>query len=308
MGRIENQSITLGAAAFTAALCIVFGSNAVAIKVGMSGIGVFASAGLRFAIASVCILIWVAGTGRPLRIGKDQMLHLTILSLLFVVQLSLFYLGLSRTDASRGTLVVNFMPFFVLLLAHRFIPGDGITLKKFLGLLLGFTGVAVVFLEPTALSTGVRSGDWIVLAAAVLWSCNTVYVKRIISGFDPFQIVLYPMIFSVPIFFIEASIWDDAFFFRMDWKIIFAMAYQSLVTASFGFVAWNTLLQKYGATTLNSFIFIMPIAGVLFGGLILGEPITSKIWLALFLIVSGILVVHVRPKRHLPLFLFGNRL
>jgi drug/metabolite transporter (DMT)-like permease len=97
-------------------------------------------------------------------------------------------------------------------------------------------------------------------------------------------------------------------FFRINWEIICAMAYQSLITASFGFVAWNTLLQKYGATTLNSFFFIVPISGVLFGGLILGEPITSKIWLALFLIVSGILVVHVRPERHLPLFYFGNRL
>ena len=86
------------------------------------------------------------------------------------------------------------------------------------------------------------------------------------------------------------------------------MVYQSLVTASFAFVAWTYMLQRYGATSLNSFIFIMPVAGVFFGGLLLDEPITMKITAALVLIAAGILVVHLKPERHKPLFLFGNRL
>jgi drug/metabolite transporter (DMT)-like permease len=44
-------------------------------------------------------------------------------------------------------------------------------------------------------------------------------------------------------------------------------------------------------------MFIVPIAGVAMGGLVLGEPITVKILLALVLIVSGILVVHWHPKK-----------
>jgi drug/metabolite transporter (DMT)-like permease len=57
------------------------------------------------------------------------------------------------------------------------------------------------------------------------------------------------------------------------------------------------MLQKYRTVSLHSFIFIMPIAGVALGGLVLGEPITVKILLALAFIVSGILVVHWQPKK-----------
>ena len=89
---------------------------------------------------------------------------------------------------------------------------------------------------------------------------------------------------------------------HLDGKVISALLYQSLVTASFGFVAWNTMLLKYGAVALHSFIFIMPIAGVLLGGLILGEPITWELLTALALIVSGIVIVNFRSGKYAQLF------
>jgi drug/metabolite transporter (DMT)-like permease len=57
---------------------------------------------------------------------------------------------------------------------------------------------------------------------------------------------------------------------------------------------------------MHSFIFIMPVAGVLLGGLVLGEPITAKILIALLLIVSGILVVHFKRKKLVPIFSLGR--
>jgi drug/metabolite transporter (DMT)-like permease len=50
----------------------------------------------------------------------------------------------------------------------------------------------------------------------------------------------------------------------------------------------------------------MPISGVVLGGLILGEPITVNILIALLLIVSGILLVNFRQKRQIPLFPIGR--
>jgi drug/metabolite transporter (DMT)-like permease len=62
------------------------------------------------------------------------------------------------------------------------------------------------------------------------------------------------------------------------------------------------MLQKYGAVALHSFVFIMPIAGVTLGGLLLNEPITSKIIVALALISAGILVVHWKAKKEAPAY------
>jgi drug/metabolite transporter (DMT)-like permease len=169
--------------------------------------------------------------------------------MMFTVQLSLFYLGISKSNASRATLMVNLQPFFTLFLAHFFIPGDRITKRKTIGIMLGFAGVAFVFMEKKGVTADFQVGD--------------------------------PKVFC-------------------------ALLYQGLVTASFCFVAWITLLQKYGAVALHSFIFIMPVSGVLLGGLVLGEPITVNIIIALLLIVSGILLVNFKQKKPIPLFPLGR--
>lgn len=298
----NNQELPLLAAVFTSFLCIVFGANAVAIKITFSGLGVFTTAGLRFSIAAFGIFLWPIIARRSFVIKKGQFHQLLIISVFHTVQLSLLYLGLSKTNASRGTLLINLQPFFVLFLAHYFIPGDRITKKKTLGLLMGFAGMVLVFLGKKEVTTDIRIGDIMILATAFVWACNTVYTKRIINAFDPFQIVLYPMIFSVPFFFLGGFMCDGIMISHVNLKVVASLLYQSLVTASFGFVAWTGLLQKYGAVALHSFIFLMPIAGVLLGGLVLGEPITLNILMALLLIVSGILVVNIKTSKYTPLF------
>jgi drug/metabolite transporter (DMT)-like permease len=127
-------------------------------------------------------------------------------------------------------------------------------------------------------------------------------LKRIIGTFPPFQLVLYSTMFSVPLFLLGALLWDADMVFNLNTEVIAALLYQSLVTASFGFVAWNTMLKKYGAVSLHSFLFIMPIAGVALGGWVLKEPISVKILLALVFIVFGILVVHWHAKNEAPAY------
>jgi len=167
---------------------------------------------------------------------------------------------------------------------------------------MGFTGMGLVFLGKKGVTSDVQAGDLMILIVAVIWAFNTVYVKRIINAFEPFHIVLYPMIFSIPFFFLEGLLWDGRMIAHVDVKVLASLVYQGIITGSFGFVAWNNLLQRYGVVSLHSFIFIMPIAGVLLGGLVLGEPITFNILLALLLIVSGILVVNLKARKYLPLF------
>jgi len=298
----SNHELSVSAMVFTIFLCVLFGSNAVAIKIAFSGLGVFTTAAIRFGIAAVAIYIWARITGRTIALKKGQVHQVLIFSTLFTVQLSLFYLGLSKSNASRGTLLANLLPFFILFLAHFFIPGDRITRRKIFGILLGFAGVVFMFMDEKAIQADFHTGDLIILCAVTIWSCSTVYLKRIIYRFPPFQVVLYSTMFSVPLFLAEALLWDKDMIFNLDAPVIGAMLYQSLITASFGFVAWNTLLKKYGAVSLHSFVFIMPIAGVSLGWLVLGEPITIKILLALVFIVFGILVVHWQPRKEAPAY------
>ncbi len=291
-----------GAAAVLAmaGLCVLFGANSVAIKISLTGFGPFTVAGVRFTIAAAVIALWARITGRPFKVSGRQWLQLVILSAIFLIQLSLFYHGLSLTYASRGILIVNFQPFVVLVLAHFFIASDPITKKKITGLVLGFSGVLCVLLDTGGMTAGLRTGDAIVFAATILWGINTVYVKRIISDFRAFQVVLYPMVFSAPFFLLAGVLWDPVPVGDIKPAVVAALFYQSIVTAAFGFVAWSFFLKIYGAVTTQSFTFIMPISGVFLGGLILGEPLTGNILFALALIGTGIAVVNFRRKRAIP--------
>jgi drug/metabolite transporter (DMT)-like permease len=63
---------------------------------------------------------------------------------------------------------------------------------------MGFLGMVLVFLGKKGVTTDVQIGDFMILTVAFLWAGNTVYIKRIIHTFEPFHMVLYPIIFSVP--------------------------------------------------------------------------------------------------------------
>lgn len=295
--QLDHNDITLKSAGLIILICILFGANPVAIKLSLTGLGAFTAAGIRFTIAVSAIYAWACIRSIPLKISKRQLGHMMMLSAIFVVQLSCFYNGLSRTTASHGVLISNALPFFILILAHFFIPGDSISLKKSIGITLGFLGVFFLFFDNQDLKADLRQGDIIVLAAVILWSSSAVFVKRIISEYNTFQITIYPMLFALPFFFIGGVLWDGQMIKNVSSLVVKAVLYQSLVTASFGFIAWNSMLRKFGATALHSFIFIMPLAGVIFGVLILGEPVTPYLVLSIFFIISGVMAVNMKFKK-----------
>lgn len=292
----QNGELPLGAALFSIVLNILFGANAVAIKISLLGLGVFTTAGLRFLIAAVTISLWAAWTGQPLYVDRQQAGRLTVLSLFFVAQIALFYLGLNLTTASHGTLISNLLPFVVLVLAHYYIPGDTVTGRKVIGILLGFGGVLLVILDKQGARAEIQTGDLIILFAVIIWGMSAVYTKKLTSNIHPVIISLYPMFLAVPCFLLAGFLWDDAMIRHIDWSVGMSLLYQAIVTASFGFIAWNTLIKKFGATALHAFIFIMPVSGVFLGIILLGEPLTSHLVAAIFLIVAGIIVINFKRR------------
>lgn len=263
-----------------------------AVKISLGGLGVFTSAGLRFGFAAVTLVTWAWCTGKPLAVDPRQFRRLALLGIVFFVQLSLFYSGLNRTTASHGTLIANILPFVVMILAHFFIPEDPISLKKILGLVLGFGGVVALFLDSVILTSDVITGDLLILLAVVVWGGHVVYVKKIITEFHPIQITLYPMSMAAPLFLISGLLWDDRMFLYIDSAIITSLLYQVFVTASFGLLAWNTMMRKFGATALHSFIFVMPVSGVFLGVFLLDEPLTTHLLISIGFVVTGLIVVN----------------
>lgn len=289
---IQNRKLNPGAALLLTLLCTAFGANAVAIKITITGIGVLTSAGLRFTIAAIVIYTWTRLTGRDPKLPRGGAVPILISSGLFALQLSLYYTGLAITDASRGVLIINAQPFFVLLFAHFFIPGDRITLRKVIGMAFGFTGLLLVVNKP--LATGLLKGDLLVLGGTLIWAANTVYMKRVIHRYQAFHFPLFTSILTAPVFLFLGFLFDSAMVTHLSTPVISALLFQGVVTASLGFVLWNWLMQNFGASAMHSFIFIIPFSGVFFGHLILGEVLSPWLLYSMILISAGILIIHFR--------------
>jgi drug/metabolite transporter (DMT)-like permease len=305
-GESGEKEWTLFSVAMAVFLSAAFGGNTVAIKISVSGIGPFTAAGIRFLIASFVIFAWARATGRSFQLHRNQVYPLLVIFLIFFAQIGSLYLGIARTHASRAALISNLQPFFVLFLAHVFLPDDRITFRKVVGLLLGFTGICFVFLEREGVTEDFQVGDVLMLLSTSLWAVSTIYVKTVLHRLSPHFIAFYQMIISVPLFLLCGLLWDRPMIGALHAEVIMALLYQALVAAAFGFIAWNMLLQQHGAVILNSFNFILPIAGVLLAWWLLNEPMTVKILLALLFVTAQMLVLYLEPKKGWIRFLFSK--
>jgi drug/metabolite transporter (DMT)-like permease len=292
----NHGALPFSMAPFVILLTATFGVNAIAVKIALSGISIFTLAAIRFSIAIVVIALWAKFSGKSFYIGRKNYSRIAILTVMQVIQLALFFYGIKFTLASRVTLINNVQPFMVMILAHFFIPEDKIKIRKIAGIVLCFSGIFILLKPAGVADSSIMKGDFIILAAVMLWSVNTIYTKKIISDFDPYQLVLYPMIFSLPVFWILAYFFESPMIFNLNLEIVLSVLYQSIITGSIGFVAWNILLNKYGAVSLHTYVFIMPVAGVFFSWLILGEHLAPGVIITLSLVSLGIIISHINPE------------
>ncbi len=300
MTTAHNNTLTVRDSFLAVFLLCSFGANAVAVKIAYGGIGVFTTAGVRFALAAVFIVIWALATKRPLAMERKNLVRALVMGVAFTAQLGLFYQGISRTSATKAILIGNIQPFFLLFMAHFFIPGDTFTARKLGGVILGVAGI-VVLADPASIAGGAwNPGDLMILAATILWAASAVYIKLIIDEIMPYQVVLYQLTVAVPVYLIGGCLFDSAMVFDLNWKVIASMAFQSAVTGSYGFIAWNVLVKKYGAVALHSYLFIMPIAGVSLSWFLLDEPVTPMVFASLALVVAGIIVVNAKSDESNP--------
>lgn len=289
--------LSLGAAVSAILLCMLFGANPVAAKISLTGIGVFTTGALRFTVAAFVLTCWAVFTHRKLLISAKQLRQMTLLGIFFFLQVAIFYYGQNKTTASHAVLISNIMPFVVMVLAHYLLPNDRINPRKVGGLILGFSGIVLLFRDSLNLTHEALTGDLLLAAAVLVWSWNAIYVKRIIANFTALQITLYPMLISIPLFYLAGALFDSKMVYDLSPNVWIAMFYQSIVTASFGFVMWNNLMQKYGATTLHAFVFLMPITGVLLGVVLLGESLTPNLVGSILMVAMGLIVINWRRRK-----------
>lgn len=292
----ENQTLDITAMAILLVLCISWGLQQVTIKVAISGVPPLMQSGIRSLGATILIWIWMT-VRRETFLERDGTLWWGIAAgLLFAAEFILIYWGLEYTNASRAVIFLYMSPFVVALGAQLFIPGEHLRMVQVLGLCCAFAGIVVAFEESLSFpSRRMLIGDSMLAGAAVLWGATTVLIKASpLSKIKPSKTLLYQLAVSAVLLPLASLVKGEPGIVLMTPLIAGCIVYQTVWVAFITYLAWFWLIRHYPPSRLASFTFLTPLFGVLAGGLLLNEPITGGLLLALVLVGGGIYLVN-RP-------------
>jgi drug/metabolite transporter (DMT)-like permease len=276
-------------------LCIAWGLNMVAMKVGTQGISPALQGAMRSAGAAVLCWIWcrARGVGLAPMLGPFLWPGLAV-GVVFGLEFGAIFVGAGLTSASRGVLFLYAAPFFVAVGAHFFVPGDRMTPRAALGLVVAFAGLAVGLLDGLG-EGGSIAGDLLCLLGALGWGCTTVIIKASRLRHAPAEYaMLYQLVVSMPVLLALSVVMAEPGIFAPSAMIWASMAYQTVVVAFISYVAWFWLVKRHAASTLSAFSFLTPLFGAAAGWALLGDHLGPLFLLALALVSAGILLVNTR--------------
>ena len=271
------------------------------------GLPPMTGAWLRYVLTMVLFYLWFVGRALKgnevnwLPTGRQTWRTLTLIAITGVLGYQLFFMnGMRFTASGDASLIITFNPIFTVLLAAPML-GQQITRKMFVGLFCGFIGVAVVtgWSPNTDIPFEDRIlGDFMILLASLNWAMTTNNTKRMMEQRNGEQkattleiVVWYSLIGTVLLTpFAAWETWQHGIPepTLTDWYAIIYLAAISTVLAYYWFAIG---VEKLGATAASSYIFLMPVFGVLGGVILLNENIGWTLLLGFILIVIGVRVV-----------------
>ncbi|HEY6631614.1 MAG TPA: DMT family transporter [Rhizobiaceae bacterium] len=295
---VERRDAVDGlAVALLICLTLSWGLNGVAAKLTNIGYSPIFLVFVRSALGGVLVFFWCRWRGIKLFEPDGTLWPGLLAGLLFGLEFLLIFVGLDYTSVSRSALLVNTMPFWVLIGAHLFL-GERMTGRKVVGLLLAFGGLVSIFSDklgqpgPDALV-----GDLMSLGAGLAWAATYIVIKRTkLADTGPEKLLLYQLavaaVFAAAVMPFSGPVIRD-----VNALATGALLFQAVYIVAITYVLWFWLVRTYPVSGLASFTFLTPAFGVIFGGLLLGEPLGATIFLALGLIAAGLVLVNRSPRQ-----------
>jgi drug/metabolite transporter (DMT)-like permease len=274
----------------------ILGFNQVVIKVVNEGLQPAYFAGLRSVGGVLVLLLWMRWRGLSLRITPGTWWVGLIIGSLFALEFLFLFKALDLTTVVRSGVIFYSMPVWLALMSHFVLPGDRMSLSKACGLALAFAGVVFAIATRGDLSGGSLLGDLFALGAAVGWASTALMAKASRLRLETPEVqLMWQLAVSAPIMLGAALFFGPLVREFQPVLHLAGLGFQILLV-SLGFVSWLWLLSIYPASGVASFSFLGPVFGVMFGWLILDEPVGFGIWAALVLVAAGLYLIN-RPAR-----------
>lgn len=265
------------------ALCLIWGSTWLAIRLVVRDVPPFLAAALRFLVAGVLLLGMALAQKRRWPAGPQQWNAIFVLSLtIMALPYGLLFWAEQHVTSSMTAVLYSAMPLAVSLVTpammHRKVPRRAV-----FAMVVAFGGLLTIFYTNPSTSRLALAGGVAVLASMAMSSWSVVYAKQRLHDVDSvvatgLQLLLGSVVLFWGTWALEAhrhAIWTRT--------ALIAMAFLTIFGSAAAFVIYYWLLKKLQPYQLSTISLIVPIIALL-EGLIQGEPIS-------LMMVVGALVV-----------------
>jgi drug/metabolite transporter (DMT)-like permease len=271
------------------ALGALWGSSFGAIKIALHGVTPLTVMSVRILLAGAALLLLILVRKTPLPRGIQNWIKISWMALFgTLIPFFLVPWGQLQIDSSLAAILMAVSPLFALTLGHFFSEHESFTLRQLLAMLVGFSGILLVFGE-NAISS-INGNIWAQLAVIGAGFCYTisgVIVSRV-RGASADSVSASIFICSSVIVFPLWMILEQPWSLHFETESLLALTHLGLVSTGMAFLMRYYIILRAGAVFLSYVAFIIPMFGIFFGILFLGETISVNTMGAVVLILSGV--------------------
>jgi drug/metabolite transporter (DMT)-like permease len=282
-------------------VAIVWGTTYLGIRVAVETIPPWFVTAIRQTIASLILLVILLRKNELRWMDWPYMRRQLLLSVLMIVLANGMTTAAEKTIPSGLTSLLNALNPLVVFVGGVLIGLQKPTLKGFVGVLVGFAGVAFIFRDGISdlLDPNYKTGVLYLCIAITAWATGTIYSKKYaFSSTNIFLDLFYQFVFSAIIQVVLAFIFSsDTTVAEWSGTSLMAVVYLAVFGSVIGYFCYHYALKKVTATEVSVLSYFNTVIALFLGWLILDEVITFDIVIATVLIIFGVFITNYRREK-----------
>jgi len=269
----------------------LMGSSFAIGKIGMNYSTPLLLNGYRFLIAGVLLGVIVILFKRPLPKQMSQWIQIVLIGFFqTTLVMGSIFISMRTITAGESSILTFMNPLFVVLFGTVFLR-NRYKVSQWIGVIIGFVGVFFTLGGSLQVEVGIILG----FIAAISWATATILIKIWGKSIDTWVLTAFQML-AGGILLLGASVLLEQPKFIVQPESIMILIWLSVMASIVQFSAWFFLLQKGDPGKTSAFLFLAPFFGVIFGILLLNEPLTYNVMFGGVFILLGIFLVNWSPS------------
>jgi len=270
-------------------ICLVWGLNLVATRWVVAAVPPFAYACARF--AAIALVLSPFLLPRPRQILRVACVGLCVGGLNF----AFLFLALKNGTASSVAIAGQLGLPFTTVLSMAFL-GEAVRWRRALGMALAFAGVVLIAYDPATF--GISVGVAFAVLAALVGSIGGIVMKQM-EPIGPFHLQAWVAMVSWPVLLPLTALTETGQVAAMSaggLGFAGALAFSVFAVSIFGHGMFYEIVKKYEVTLVSPLTLMTPVWAVIFGVVLLHEPLTLRLAAGAALALSGVGIIAARPN------------